>query len=227
VTDVPPPPPPAGPPPEPPGGQPPAEAASPDVGAALSYGFNKYFANIGPVLAVVLIPIAVQLALGFLGQFVFRALIAVLLLNIVSWIVSAVAQLGIFQMSLMITAGEAPDIGKAFTYDRWGEWFVFSIVWGLIVGVGLALCIIPGLLALAFLGFSPLFFIEKRMGIGDAFNAALEAARRGYALPTILAIIVGVLGVILCGIGVFITAPAAYLAVAFLYRGANRQPVAS
>ena len=49
MTDVPPPPP-------PPYGSAPPGRRSPDVGAALSYGFNKYFANVGPVLAVIFDP---------------------------------------------------------------------------------------------------------------------------------------------------------------------------
>ena len=59
-----------------------------------------------------------------------------------------------------------PDIGKAFKYDRWGEWIGFSIVYGLMVGIGLALCIIPGLFVLAFFGMAPYFFIDRGMSIG-------------------------------------------------------------
>jgi len=67
VSDVPPPPPP--PPPPPSYGGPPA---GPQVGPALSYGFNKYFANFGPFLAVIFIPVLAQLLLSFIGQFVIR-----------------------------------------------------------------------------------------------------------------------------------------------------------
>jgi uncharacterized membrane protein len=210
----------------PPPGPPPVSGGTPDIGAALSYGFNKYFANVGPVLAVVLIPIAVQIALGLIGGFVFDSIVGQLLLNVLSWIVSAVAALGIYQTALMITRGERPDVAKAFTTDRWGEWFLFSIVWGLIIGIGFVLCIIPGIVALAFLGTAPYYFLDQRLSLGDSLSAAWETGRRGYALPTIIAIIVGVLGVILCGIGVFVTAPAAYIAVGYLYRHANQQPIA-
>ena len=66
------------------------------------------------------------------------------------------------------------------------------------------------------------------MSLGDAFTASREAATsRGLALP------VAALdhrrrrsASIACGIGVLVTAPAAYIAVAFLYRDATGQPVA-
>jgi uncharacterized membrane protein len=75
---------------------------------------------------------------------------------------------------------------------------------------------------------APFFFIDRRMSLGDALSASREAASsRGFALPVLLSIIVGAAGLIACGIGVFVTAPAAYIAVAFLYRNAAGQPVAS
>jgi uncharacterized membrane protein len=92
------------------------------------------------------------------------------------------------------------------------------------VGIGLALCIIPGLFVLAFFGLAPYYFIDRGMGVGEALTASREAASsRGFALPVILCVIVGALGAIACGIGLLVTAPAAYIAVAFLYRGATNQ----
>ena len=220
MNDVPPPPP-------PPYGAVPPGGGSPDVGSALSYGFNKYFANIGPVLGVVFISIAAQILLSLIGQFVVRSLIGIFLFQVLGWVVGAIAALGIYKMALMLTDGQAPDIGKAFQFDRWGEWFGFSIVFGLIVGLGFVLCIIPGLVALAFFGLAPYFFIDRGMTIGQALTASREAATsRGYAVPVFLSILVGAAGLIACGIGALVTAPAAYIAVAFLYRSASGQPVA-
>jgi len=206
---------------------PPSGGGSPQVGTALSYGFNKYFANVGPVLVIVLAPVAAQVVLSIIGQVVIRSLVGVLVFQILGWIVGAIAALGIYNTALMITSGQAPDFGRAFQYDRWGEWFGFSIVFGLIVGIGLILCIVPGLVALAFFGLAPYYFIDRRMSIGEALKASREAATsRGFAMPIILSILVGVAGVIACGVGLLVTAPAAYIAVGFLYRNAAGQPVA-
>jgi hypothetical protein len=220
VSDVPPPPP-------PPYGAVPPGGGSPEVGTALSYGFNKYFANFGPVLGVVFISIAAQIILSLIGQLVVRSLVGIFLFQILGWVVGAIAALGVYKMALMLTAGQSPDIGKAFQFDRWGEWFVFSIVFGLIIGIGFVLCIIPGLVALAFFGMAPYFFIDRGMTVGQALTASREAATsRGFAIPVFLSILVGAAGLIACGIGALVTAPAAYIAVAFLYRNASGQPVA-
>jgi uncharacterized membrane protein len=221
MTDFPTPPPP----PPPPGSWSPG-GQGPQAGAALSYGFNKYFANLGPVLAVIAIAFGVQLLMYLIARSV-SSLIVILLFNIVTLVVGAMVSIGIYQAALMLTAGETPTVSRAFSFDRWGEWVGFSIVFGLMVGIGLALCLIPGLFVLAYFGMAPYFFIDQRMSVGQSLTASREAASsRGYAWPVLLSIIVGALGVILCGIGALVTAPAAYIAVAFLYRTASGQPVA-
>ncbi len=208
------------------GAPPPPGAGAPDVGAALSYGWKKFQSYAGPVLAVILVPLVAQLIVSIVGRVAVNSLFGSLLFGVIGFVIGAVGALGIYRTALMITAGETPDLAKAFQYDRWGEWLGFSIVYGLIVGIGFALCIIPGLVALAFFGMAPYFFIDRRMSVGDALRASREAASRNYAMPVVLAIIVGVLGIIACLIGVFVTAPVAYIAVAFLYRNAIGQTVA-
>jgi len=196
------------------------------VGTALSYGFNKYFANVGPVLGVIAIAIVAQLVVQLI-ELPVTSLIGRLLFSIIGLVVGAIVSLGIYKTALMITAGSIPTIGEAFSYDRWGEWLGFSIVYGLMVGIGLALCILPGLVVLALFGMAPFFFIDRGMSLGQALTASREAAMsRGFALPVLVSIFVGALGLVACFIGVFVTAPAAYIAVAFLYRNAAGQPVA-
>jgi len=207
------------------GGVPPGEN-SPPVGSALSYGFNKYFANVGPVLAVIAVAVVAQLAVNLVEVSV-SSLIGRALFTIVGVIVGAVASLGIYKTALMITSGVTPTISAAFSYDRWGQWLGFSIVYGLMVGVGFIACVLPGLFVLAFFGMAPYFFIDRQMSLGEALSASRTAATsRAFAMPVLLSIVVGVLGLIACGIGVLVTAPAAYIAVAFLYRNAAGQPVA-
>jgi uncharacterized membrane protein len=222
VTDLPPPPPPS------PYGAPQPAGGGPDAGAAISYGWKKFQENVGPMLIVVLIPVAAQLVLSIIGQAAIHSLAGAAVFQIIGIVVSAVAGLGLYRMALMITAGETATVGKAFEYDRWGEWIVFSVVFGLMVGIGLVLCIIPGLFVLAFFGLAPFYFIDGRLSLGDALRASREAVQsKGLAFAVLLSIIVGVLGLIACIVGVFVTEAIAYIAVAYLYRYATGQPVAA
>jgi len=221
VTDPPPPPPPSS------FGMP-QPARGPDVGTALSYGWKKFQENVGPLIAIVAVPIVVQIVLGGIG-FAARGTFALyILIQILSFVISTVALLGITRAALMITAGEPVDFAKAFQYDRWGDWFVFAIVYGLMVGIGLALCLIPGLFVLAFFGLAPFYVVDGHMRLGDALTASRQAATsNGLALPVLLSIVVGALGVIACFIGILATYPVAFIAVAYIYRHAVGQPVAA
>ena len=222
MTDLPPPPPP------PPYGAPQPGAGAPDAGAAISYGWKKFQENVGPMLIVVLIPVAAQIVLVLIGQVAIHSVAVGLLFQVLGIVVSAVAGLGLYRMALMITAGEPADVAKAFQYDRWGEWIVFSFVFGLMVGLGLLLCIIPGLFVLAFFGLAPFYFIDGRMSLGESLSASRAAVQsKGLAFPVLLSIIVGALGLIACIVGVFVTEAIAYVAVAYLYRYATGQPVAA
>jgi uncharacterized membrane protein len=220
VTDLPPPPPPWSA-PQPAGG------GSPDVGTALSYGWNKFQANVGPLLAVVLIPVAVQVVVSGIGRSI-NSVFASILFQLVAIVASSIAGLGIYRVALMITAGQPVSVGEAFKYDRMGEWVIFSVVFGIGLFITLALCVIPGLFYLAFFGLAPFYFLDGGLGLGASFSASREAvSSKGLAFPILLSIVVGVLGLIACIVGVLVTEPVAYLAVAFLYRYAAGQPVAA
>jgi uncharacterized membrane protein len=214
--------------PLPPFGSPPPGRGTPDVGAALSYGWKKFQENVGPLLLVILIPVAVQAVISIVMLIAVHSVAGRLLFSVIAIIVSAVAGIGIYQMALMITAGEPADVGKAFTYDRWAEWIVFSFLFGLAIFVGLILCVIPGLLFLAFFGLAPFYFIDRRMSLGESLRASRAAVQRNeLAFPILLSIVIGILGVLACALGLYVTEPVAYVAVAFLYRYAAGQPVAA
>jgi uncharacterized membrane protein len=208
--------------------QPPPSASGPDIGAALSYGWRKFQANLGPVLAVVLVPVLVQLGLSVFANTTVDSLAGMFVVQVLSFVVGAAAALGIYQTALMITAGETPDLGKAFSSDRWGEWILFSIVFGLIIGAGALLCGVGALIAVGLWGMSGFYLLDQRMGIGQALRASFTATRANMNLAVAVAVcvLVGIAGVVLCGIGYFVTAPIAYIAVAYLYRLTNGQPVA-
>jgi hypothetical protein len=221
VSDAPPPPPP----PESFGAPPPSGGGA-DVGAALSYGFRKYGDNIVPLLVVVLAPGIIASAILLIGVFVVRGVPGILLFEVLAVIAASILQVGVYRVALQITAGEKADVNEAYSYDRWGEWIVFSIVFGLFVGIGLAACIIPGLFIIAFFGMAPFYFIDQRMSLGEAFTASrVAASSKQLALPVLLAFIVGGLGGIVCFVGALVTIPAALVAVAFLYRYAMGQSV--
>jgi uncharacterized membrane protein len=212
-----------------PGGGYGAAPSTVDVGPALSYGWNKFTSNFGPVLLIVLIPIGVQIVLSIISRVLVHSLGGVLVFWVISEVISLMLAIGIFNAGLMVTAGEAPEVGKAFSSDRWGEWILFALVWGIMVGIGLLLCGVGALVVIAIWGLAPFYFIDQRMSLGEALSASSRTTSQvpGIRVALALTALVGVAGIIACGVGVLATMPTAYIAAAYLYRVANHQPVAA
>lgn len=212
----------------PPSAGPPPGAPSPGAGRALSYGWARFQENAGVIVGVILLPVVAQLVLVLIGRAVVQGFAGILVVQALGYLVALVAAIGIFNVGLMVTAGETPDLGRAFSSDRWPEWIGFSFVFALLVGIGALFFGIGALVVIAFFGLAPFFFIDRQMSLGDALNASLETTRATPGLPLALALtaLVGWLGVLACLVGVLVTMPVAYVGAAFLYRHATKQPVA-
>jgi len=202
--------------------------------AALAYGWKQFRAHLGPMLIVVLVPFGAQIVLALAERALITSVARWLLLQVAGIVVSSVAGLGLVRMSLLLSArsgdeeseADAPTVGAAFRYDRWGAWIAFSLAFGLVEGVGLVLCVVPGLLFLAYFGLAPYFFVDRGLGGREALRASRDAVvRGGLAFPVLLTIVVGALGLVLAGVGVFVTEAVAALALAYLYRHAAAESV--
>jgi uncharacterized membrane protein len=207
----------------------PAPTAEPkgDAVAALAYGWRTFRANVRPMLVVVVVPLVAQLVLAVAGRVLIHSVARWFLFQIVGIVVAAIAGIGVPRMALMISAGEPPAIGRAFRSERLVAWVVFSAVFGLAEGVGLVLCVIPGLLFLAFFGLAPYFFLDRGLGLGEALRASRAAVTgNGLAFAVLVAIVVGVLGAVVFVVGALVTQAVAALALAYLYRHVTGDPVA-
>jgi uncharacterized membrane protein len=200
-----------------------------DVGPALSYGWRKFSQNAGPLLAIVLIPVAVQFVLSFVGRTVFSSAAGGLVIIIISEIIGLALSIGIINAALMASSGAPVDVAGAFRSDRWGEWIAFAFVWGLMVGIGAIFCGIGALVVIGIWGFAPFYFIDQNMSLGESLRASSQTTGANSGLRVTLAVValVGFLGVILCGVGLLVTMPMGYVGAAYLYRTANHQTVAA
>jgi uncharacterized membrane protein len=208
-----------------PGGTPGGSAAgTADVGTAISYGWAKFQQNAGPMLGVVLIPLAVQIVLSAIGRGIGSFGVFVVF-SLVSEVASLMLSIGLFNAGLMVTAGERVEIGRAFSTDRWGEWILFAFVWSVMVLVGAVFCLVGAFVVIAIWGLAPFYFIDQRMSLGDALSASSRAtaAIPGLRVNLALVALIGIAGVIACGVGVLVTMPIAYIGAAYLYRVANNQ----
>jgi hypothetical protein len=151
------------------------------------------------------------------------------LLNIISFVVGLVLSRGLIRAALTVVNGGAPDPGLVFRFDNLGPYAVVSILLGLMIGIGLILCIVPGVILAGMFGFAPWLVVERDMDGVGALGAARQLASGklgSVILFGLCFILVNVLGALLCGVGLLVTYPVSYLAAAHAYRQLTGTPIA-
>lgn len=110
------------------------------------------------------------------------------------------------------------DIAKGFNH------FVPSVLANILisafVAIGLALCIIPGLLIAALYLFTYAFILEQKLDFWEAMEASRKVLKDHLFEMTIFVLLLGLInfvGVLLCGIGVIFTIPLTTAATAIAY----------
>ena len=232
----PPPPPPYGGYPQ--GGYTPAPASGQpfDLGAAFSYGWNKFQQNAGPLIGVMLI-VLVGTAIAFGIRFVvfnstssvFTALVFSAISQVIYFLIVGALQIGLYRAALAVTSGRPIVFSELYSSENIGPFLMTVFLYGLAVGVGLILCVIPGIVV-AFLGFlAPFYVLDQNQSPVDALKSSFSTvqANLGAMVPFgILAFLVYIAGAIACGIGILVSAPVALIATAYVYRSLNGEPIA-
>lgn len=238
---VPPPPPgdqpPPPPPPPPPGGY---GAAAPgpsggpdlDVGAAISYGWNGFTRNVGPLLLITLVVVLLSVGLSLGGQFAFGdSFILSLAWNIVTTVISLIVAMGLIRAALAVVDGRTPELGMLFQSEGFVPYLVASLLVGIGVGLGLLLCLIPGLILAFLFAFYGYAIVDGRTNDGvEAMKISwqLVSANVGsLILLFLLVLAINFAGALLCGLGLFITYPLTAIAVAYAWRRMTGGPIAA
>ncbi|GEP33776.1 hypothetical protein NSZ01_15440 [Nocardioides szechwanensis] len=263
----PPPPPPAGgygaPPPAggynapPPGGYgaPPQGGSGWDVGSALSYGWNKFQANVGQIIVASLALLVAMAVLGGIGFGILAALssdyecrfeddgdyvcdggtgffLGLILYGLIIALIMIAAQVigaGLIRASLDITEGKPFLTSTVFKFDKMGSVIVTSLIIAAATFVGTILCYLPGLIVGFFTSYSLYFVMDKGLAPVDAIKASVNLVKDNIGTALIWYIVGGLVagaGAIACGVGLLVTIPIFLIGTAFTYKHLTGQPVA-
>ena len=198
------------------------------VGAAFSYGWAKFSQNAGPLIVVTLLVWAASIVINIIAQD-FDSWFLQLFFSVLAFVVSQVMTRGLVRAALTIVNGGRPEPGSVFSFENIGPFVVGAILFGLLVGVGLVLCIIPGLILGALFGFWSFACVEQDLDGVSALKRSLELTRANFGQVILFGLAyigVNIIGAILCGIGLLVTIPLSYVAAAHFYRQLSGTPVA-
>lgn len=233
---TPPPPAPPGPPAPPAGGTPPPPPppaggayAAPvnqpfSVGDAITYGWNKFTQNLGPLLISMIIfwvigivlyvvQIAISAAMSpsadcytaYDGRLVCTninagiaagALFFSLVFALIGACFSYFVQATFVRAGLLATRGEKIEIASIMSFERFGAVFVALLLVGIGTFIGLILCILPGIAFAIFASFTLFFVIDKQVGAVDGIKASFSFVKDNFGPIILLELLLLVINVV-------------------------------
>jgi len=203
-----------------------------DIGGAISYGWGKFTQNAGPLIVAILFIWVATIVLSLIGiPFARGGFIVQLLWNIVVVVVSAVLSLGIVRMALALVNGQPLEMSMAVpSGPMLVPYAITGVLVGLVIGVGLVICIIPGVIAAAFLLFAHFTVLDEGLQAGDAMSRSIELVKPqfgGVLGFIVICFLINLVGALLCGLGLLVTWPLTIVAGAYVYKGLKGEPVAA
>jgi uncharacterized membrane protein len=224
-----------------------------DLGAAFNWTFAKLQQHIGIWLGLAGVVFAVRLVGAIVGDRITDAIVgtcsaedilngrdcldgsfwggvaAAVIIGLIFGVLAALLSIGVQRAALRTSMGEAPSFDHLTSTQFLGAYVVTAILAGLATFVGLALCIIPGLLAIFFLQFAPLASLDTGEKVGSAFSRSAAIAQAN-AVPCLLLLLINAVSAwlqgVLFGVLTIILLPISTLVTVHVFRQANGQPVA-
>jgi uncharacterized membrane protein len=145
-------------------------------------------------------------------------------------VVGLILAMGLIRCALAVVKGQTPQVDMLFQTEGLGAYFVCSVIVGLMVAIGLILCIIPGIIvAIIFMFYGYLIVENPSLGVGDALKRAQEMTkgRLGELFVFGLALFgINLVGALLCGVGLLFTYGITAVAVGYAYRTLSGESVA-
>jgi hypothetical protein len=215
-------------------------AGSPDIGASLSFAWEKLQQNIGPWLIMALAPFVVFLVFAFLFLLAVLpaatgdagALIALFLMAFVALlaiVAGLVVSRGLYRAALGVCEGRSPDPRTIFQFDNIGPFVIVSFLYGLAIFIGMILCLIPGLIAAVVFAWAPWAVVDRDMEPVEAMKYSLELVKQRpgeiILFLVVIQVINGVAGSV-CGLLLLATVPLTLMAQAYGWRQLAGKPTA-
>ena len=160
------------------------------------------------------------------AQTIIAALITGIIFGVLAWI----ATIGIYRAALRRTQGGTPSFSDLTTGENLGKYMLVAIVYGLLISVGLVLCILPGIIVAFLFQLAPFYALDKGQGVGEALGNSYRAttANIGPAvLMTLVNIVAAIVGSFFWGVLTLVALPFAALFTAHMYRQFNREEIAA
>jgi uncharacterized membrane protein len=193
------------------------------ISEAVQFGWDTTKSNIGFFIGLLIVAGLIQYVPDIIAAIIEAdAPILSIIIQIASFVLSVIIAMGLIKICLRFCDGEKGEFSDLFScYPLFFNYLVGSILYGLIVVVGLILLIIPGIVWAIKFQFFDYLIVDKGLGPIDALEKSSEITRGvkwELFLLGILLVIINLLGFLCLVVGLFVTIPITMVAMAFVYR---------
>jgi len=191
---------------------------------AVLFGWDTLKKNFGFFLGLLAIVVAVNVLFGLvMSSFSEEAPKALMVaVSVLSWILDFLISMGIIRITLKFCDREQTTYRDLFSaYRLLLNYIVGSIVYGIIVAIGLVFLIIPGIYLAVKYQFYDYLIVDKGMGPIDAVKRSgvlTEGVKRNLVLFWLMLMGINILGLLALGVGLIASVPVSWLANAYVYR---------
>ena len=187
---------------------------------ALSFGWEAFKSRVGFFIGLFLL-LGVLVAIP---QFAIRqqtGWLAVILV-IFNQLFQYFLAVGTIKISLTLADAGNPKIGDLFSGGPvFVSYLLASILFLLSVLAGFVLLVVPGIILLVMFQYYGYFIVDKNMGPVEALKASAALTQgvrwKLFGFGLVLGLL-NIAGILLLVVGLFVTAPVSWVAIAFVYR---------
>lgn len=225
------------------------------IGEAFNWGWSKFQQNVGTILLAMLawlVGLAVvvgiwyavlgAIGLGFAGTtdeygnptgattvFSGAFFLAFVLFGVVAFLALFVFQAGIIRGALHVAYGRPLELKTFFAFDNLAPVLVVSLLLGLASAILGGITCGLGSIVVSFFGtFALHFVLDKQLSPVEAIKASVSLVNRNIATVIVLvlaAYLANLIGGALCVIGTLVSTPVTLLAITYVYRRLQGEPV--
>jgi uncharacterized membrane protein len=194
-----------------------------NIGESLSYGWDIMGKNIWFFVGILIVSwLLTGIPSNAADNLQENAAGLSFLLRLVQIVLQTIVSIGLIRIQLKFLDGEKPEFGDLFKFQKhFWRFLGASILYALMVGIGLFFLIVPGIyLALRFQFFA-FSIVDRDASIMDSFR---QSTRLTHSVKwkllgfEILLMLINILGLLCLVIGIFATAPTTMMAMAAVYR---------
>lgn len=190
---------------------------------AIDFGFDIAKKNVIFFLSVFAILIIGNILINIVQHFVTQQnqLLLVFVITIFKTIFGLVTGMGLIKISLEFVDKKKPEVSDLFYTKSLVNYFLVSLINGIIVVLGFILLIVPGIIFSIKLQYATYLVVDKNMGVVEALKKSWEmtkGVKMNLFLLDLLFIGINILGVLALLVGLIITVPLTMVASAFVYR---------